>query len=390
MSSLSIGATRSPGVYPLRSDGGQGAFEKFSAPTIGLLTRSIRSRARRFQPIVDLVTAAGSELGGRSDQALADEAGMLRRQLRSSHADQQLGIQTFALVREMAERTLGMRHFDVQVIGGWILLEGMVAQMQTGEGKTLAATLPAATVALGGTPVHVVSVNDYLVARDAEQMGPLYRALGLTVGVIQEGMDPDQRRNAYGCDITYVSNKQIAFDYLKDRITMGRDRGELRLRLERLHARAPKLRELVLRGLHFAIVDEIDSVLVDEARTPLIISRPVGPEGDTKLYEDALELAAGLEEDVDFRVVRAQRRVELTIEGSERLERRATPLGGVWASGLYRDELCTQALSAQHLYHREHHYLTSSSTTRCRSSTSSPAASWPTVPGNAACTRCSR
>ncbi|MGD8328150.1 MAG: preprotein translocase subunit SecA, partial [Acidobacteriota bacterium] len=252
---------------------------------------------------------------------------------------------------------LGLRHFDVQVIGGWIMLEGMVAEMQTGEGKTLTANLPAAAVALSGSPVHVVSVNDYLVKRDAEMLAPVYAALGLSVGVIQEDMQPVDRRAAYACDITYVSNKQITFDYLRDRLAMGRHLNELRLRLERLHAPAPRLSELVLRGLHFAIIDEIDSVLVDEARTPLIISRDVGADDDIEVYEQALELAGGLEEDVDFELLRYQRTVEMTDQGLETLEERAVPLGGVWSSALYREELCTQALSALHLFHRDTHYL---------------------------------
>jgi preprotein translocase subunit SecA len=348
---------RYPGAYPQRADSQPGKFERLATPAIGLLTRTIRSRQSRFQPLADMVEAHGRELLTASDADLEERARSLRLELRSRRASEAIRVRTFALVRELAQRRLGMRPFDVQVIGGWIMLEGMVAEMQTGEGKTLTATLPAATVALTGTPVHVVTVNDYLVARDAETMGPLYRALGLSVGVIQEGMQPGERRAAYACDITYVSNKQLTFDYLRDRIAMGRHLNELRLRLERLHAPAPRLQQLVLRGLHFAIIDEIDSVLVDEARTPLIISREVGSEDETELYEQALELAAGLEEGVDFQLRGAQRQVELTADGREALERRAKPLGGVWTSSLYREELGGQALSALHLFQRDRHYL---------------------------------
>jgi preprotein translocase subunit SecA len=144
--------------------------------------------------------------------------------------------------------------------------------METGEGKTLTATLPAATAALAGIPVHVITVNDYLTDRDAQWMGPVYRALGLTVGTVVHGLDPAQRREAYGANVTYCTNKEVAFDYLKDRIVLGRDSDRTRLRVERLYEKRPRLDRLLLRGLHYGIIDEADSVLVDEARTPLIIS----------------------------------------------------------------------------------------------------------------------
>jgi preprotein translocase subunit SecA len=357
VSSLTAVARQYAGVYPQAADLDEGKLERLTAPATGFLTRTLRSRPSRFEPIVDMVEREGRALRHQADDALRAGARALRSQLRSSHADDSTWARCFALTRELSHRILGMRHFDVQVIGGWIMLEGMVAEMQTGEGKTLTANLPAAAVALSGSPVHVVSVNDYLVKRDAETMAPVYAALGLSVGLIQENMQPVDRRAAYACDITYVSNKQITFDYLRDRLAMGRHLNELRLRLERLHAPAPRLSELVLRGLHFAIIDEIDSVLVDEARTPLIISRDVGSEDDREVYEQALELAGTLEEDVDFELMRYQRTVELTNEGRNTLEDRADPLGGVWSSALYREELCTQALSALHLFHRDTHYL---------------------------------
>ncbi|MGD8817281.1 MAG: preprotein translocase subunit SecA [Acidobacteriota bacterium] len=357
MSSLSAVATQYAGVYPQAADLDEGKLARLTAPATGVIARTLRSRQSRFEPIVDMVEEEGRALRTQSDETLRATARALRAELRSRRADDSTWARSFALTRELSDRLLGLRHFDVQVIGGWIMLEGMVAEMQTGEGKTLTANLPAAAVALSGSPVHVVSVNDYLVKRDAEMLAPVYAALGLSVGVIQEDMQPVDRRAAYACDITYVSNKQITFDYLRDRLAMGRHLNELRLRLERLHAPAPRLSELVLRGLHFAIIDEIDSVLVDEARTPLIISRDVGADDDIEVYEQALELAGGLEEDVDFELLRYQRTVEMTDQGLETLEERAVPLGGVWSSALYREELCTQALSALHLFHRDTHYL---------------------------------
>jgi preprotein translocase subunit SecA len=173
-------------------------------------------------------------------------------------------IPAFALVREAGRRTLGMRHFDVQMIGGIVLHEGKIAEMKTGEGKTLVATLPAYLNALTGQGVHIVTVNDYLARRDAEWMGPIYKILGLTVGVIVHDLDDTQRRSAYGADITFGTNNEFGFDYLRDNMKYD-------------------LKDCVQRGHHFAVVDEVDSILIDEARTPLIISGPA-EESTDKYY----------------------------------------------------------------------------------------------------------
>src|SRR5216684_8908214 len=169
--------------------------------------------------------------------------------------------QVFAVVREASKRTLGQRHFDVQLIGGMILHQGKIAEMKTGEGKTLVATLPATLNALGGRGVHVVTVNDYLARRDAEWMGRIYNFLGMSVGVIVHGLDDDQRRAAYAADITYGTNNEYGFDYLRDNMKY-------------------ELSQMVQRGHSYAIVDEVDSILVDEARTPLIISGPLDDRSD--------------------------------------------------------------------------------------------------------------
>ena len=173
-------------------------------------------------------------------------------------------IPAFALVREVGRRTLGMRHFDVQLIGGSVLHQGKIAEMKTGEGKTLVATLPAYLNALTGLGVHIVTVNDYLARRDAEWMGPIYKMLGLTVGVIVHDLDDVQRRAAYAADITFGTNNEFGFDYLRDNMKYD-------------------LAQCVQRGHHFAIVDEVDSILIDEARTPLIISGPA-EESTDKYY----------------------------------------------------------------------------------------------------------
>jgi len=197
----------------------------------------------------------------------------------------------FALVREASQRALGLRHFDVQLVGGLILLQGMVAEMETGEGKTLTATLPACTAALAGIPVHIITVNDYLAERDTQWMEQIYRALGLRAGAIIHGMNPEAKRAAYRCDVTYCTNKEVAFDYLRDRIVLWDRPGEIRLQLERLYGEGSRMNRLMMHGLHYGIVDEADSVLIDEARTPLIISAEGDGYDEQRLYEQALEMA---------------------------------------------------------------------------------------------------
>src|SRR5258708_7302633 len=189
----------------------------------------------------------------------------------------------FALIREAAGRILGQRHYDVQLIGGYALLRGMIAEMDTGEGKTLTITLAAITAAFCGMPVHIVTVNDYLARRDAEVLGPLYAFFGVSAGCVVQGLSRDERRAAYASDVTYCTNKELAFDYLRDILALGRRRGHLRFKIGALNGSHDVTSNVVLRGLHFAIVDEADSVLVDEARTPLILSQEAIPPGHAHL-----------------------------------------------------------------------------------------------------------
>jgi preprotein translocase subunit SecA len=252
-----------------------------------------------------------------------------------------------------------MRHYDVQLVGGWILLQGQVAEMETGEGKTLTATLAAATAALAGIPVHIITVNDYLAARDAEWMGPIYRSLGLRVGTIVHGMDPAARRAAYGLDVTYCTNKEIVFDYLRDRLALGRRSGRIQLTLDRLVGEAARASQLVLRGLHYGIVDEADSVLVDEARTPLIISGGThsSAAGERALYETALELGDRLVPERDYQIEVRDRSVRLTVAGQAHLSELARGLGRVWSGRVRREEVVRQALTAKHLFTLDKDYL---------------------------------
>jgi len=356
MSSVTASSALPTGAYPERLERPPGALDRLATRLIGPLARWARERRVRAARLVPLVAQHGRALDGVSDRALREAAQALRPALRRDGFSEDLVARVFALVREAAWRTLEQRHFDVQLIGGQVLLAGMVAEMDTGEGKTLTATLAASAAALAGIPVHIVTVNDYLASRDAAWMGPIYRALGLQVGTVVHGMAPPERRVAYGCDVTYCTNKELAFDYLRDRIVLRGRPSRLQLQLERLVTGEARAERLVLRGLHFAIVDEADSVLVDEGRTPLIISAH-GSSAEQRLYETALGLADQLVPDADFTVDTVERSVRLTPEGLARLDELAAPLGGVWAGRLRREELARQALVARRLFHRDRHYL---------------------------------
>ncbi|MFY9886592.1 MAG: preprotein translocase subunit SecA [Candidatus Cybelea sp.] len=244
--------------------------------------------------------------------------------------------EVFAVVREAGVRTVGMRHFDVQIMGGQVLYEGRIAEMKTGEGKTLVATLPIYARALEGRGVHLVTVNDYLARRDAEWMGPVYEFLGLKVGVIQHGLDSAQRREAYNCDVTYVTNNEVGFDYLRDNM-------------------AWQVEDLVQRELYFALVDEVDSILIDEARTPLIISGPSQESGE--LYDKFAQIIPRLKKGEDYTVDEKAHAVPITEAGVARVEK----MLGI--TNLYEQrniELTHQlnaALKAWNLFHRDQQYI---------------------------------
>ena len=344
------------GVYPEREAPRTGRFEQVFDRSMGALRRFTHPSAARYRGVVRRIRAQDEALQAMSDTELAEAVREARRRLRAEALQDAPCIRTFALVRELSARVLSMRPYDVQLLGGWVMLRGMVAEMQTGEGKTLTACLPAATAALSGMPVHIVTVNDYLVQRDAESMGPLFRALGLSVGTIVEGMQHAERRAAYACDIVYCTNKQLVFDYLRDRIVRG-GLGTMRMRLDGLFGERAVADRLLLRGLCFAIVDEADSVLIDEARTPLIISR--SGEGDDRetLYREALQLASELKPLRDYRIDLTRREVELTDAGKHGLSTRAAQMSAVWAGSKRREELVRQALFALELLVRDQHYL---------------------------------
>lgn len=346
------------GLYPERSLPKTGFLDQVLAKSGNVSQRLFKYNQRSLRSVVKSVNKYTYELGILNDQLLDERIKCLKSNLILRGLDDKFIIEAFALVREVAGRKLAMRHYDVQLIGGWVIIKGMVAEMETGEGKTLVATLPACTAAMAGIPVHIVTVNDYLVKRDAALMGPVYKAFGLSVGLITEEMDLATRQAAYACDITYCSNKQLTFDYLKDRLVLGRNGGHFQLQLERLYAKqAAKNSRLHLHGLCFAIVDEADSVLVDESRTPLIISRESHSLDQLHIYQQALTITEQLKEIRDFLIDRRHRHIELTESGINRIKQNTESLSGIWSAERRSRELIILALSAQYLFLKDINYL---------------------------------
>ncbi|MDH3413688.1 MAG: hypothetical protein OEM98_14540 [Gammaproteobacteria bacterium] len=383
MSSAAFGRGLSLGLYPERQEDFPGPLERAWSRVPGPFSKGTRRfRSGRF---LKLVKEQGPTLDKFDDEDLSPAVTELRYQLKKEGQTDQLIARSFALVQKASELTLGWRHFDVQLIGGWVMANGMLAEMATGEGKTLTATLPACTAAFAGLPVHVLTANDYLVKRDAALMRPLYQALGLTVGAIEEGMDPQARRAAYACDITYCTGKQLVFDYLKDRMLLRNMPGRLSLSIQKLDSEQNRLSSLLLRGLCVAIIDEADFVLIDEARTPLILSQPGDAPEQKDMFVQALSAADELELGVEFLLRKKDRRVELTEKGRNRLATLGETLGGIWTSARRREELVQQGLSARHLFERDKQYLIKDGKIQIIMKT--PAGSWRIVLGSAACTR---
>jgi len=293
---------------------------------------------------------------------LASYSNGLRAQMKKAGLRPDLSARAFAVVREHADRTLNLRHYDCQVLGGWAILEGMLAEMDTGEGKTLTATLPACAAAFAGIPVHVITVNDYLAERDRELMLPLYSVLGIRSAAVTQSMqNPDDRRAGYGADITYCTNKQVTFDYLRDRVTIGARRDPLYRVLDKLNS-APAQNDgkndgLLLRGLCFAIIDEADSVLIDEARTPLKLSAPTDAGLDEDIYYQAVSAARELEIDVEFSVAVATGEVTLLESGEQRLEAILAGRNSYFDSRRRRNAIARQALIACHCFSLDRDYL---------------------------------
>jgi preprotein translocase subunit SecA len=299
-------------------------------------------RVKGYQARVAAINALEPEVSALSDEALKARTVEFKAQVEAGKSLDDLLVPAFATVREAAKRTLGQRHFDVQLIGGMVLHEGDIAEMKTGEGKTLVATLAVYLNALAGKGVHVVTVNDYLAKRDSGWMGQIYSFLGLTTGVIVHGLDDSERQQAYACDITYGTNNEYGFDYLRD---------NMKYRLE----------DMVQRGHFYAIVDEVDSILIDEARTPLIISGPL--DDRSEFYNTIDTFLPKLEKKTDFEVDEKQRTVTLTEAGMEKIEVLLRDAGQLKGENLYDVENVSvvhhinQALRAHSLFNRDKDYI---------------------------------
>ncbi|HTS52725.1 MAG TPA: hypothetical protein VMH26_05585 [Burkholderiales bacterium] len=349
---LSVSGAMS-GPYPERADTGRaGAGLAWS-----LLRVPARLEQHRQARFVARVHAHDQALRALPEDAWHSRLRDLRARLAASGLARETTAEAFALVREAARRQLGMPHFDTQLVAGHIMLGNRLAEMATGEGKTLAAALAAATAALAGIPVHVITANDYLVARDAETLGPLYRSLGLTVGAVTQPMDQAARRAAYGCSITYCTAKELVFDYLRDRLVRRDMSSHLHERVRQLDSGPTQPSTLLLRGLWMALIDEADSILIDEARTPFILSQARVNERQQTYFKEALQLAIRLRPQTDFRVDAGTRQAALTDSGCLALAATAASVGGLWQDRRHREEVITLALAAHHLYTRDRDYL---------------------------------
>jgi preprotein translocase subunit SecA len=307
---------------------------------LGFISRFIgdnpERELKRVQPLVEEINSLERETEGLFDQELRDKTTEFRGRHLAGESLEDLLPEAFAVVREAARRTIGQRHYDVQLLGGIVLHEGRIAEMRTGEGKTLVATLPAYLNALSGEGVHIVTVNDYLAKRDREWMGPIHEFLGLRVGAIQHDMDYRTRKEAYASDITYGTNNELGFDYLRDNMVWD-------------------LNEAVQRQLSYAIVDEIDNILIDEARTPLIISGPA--EESTDQYALFARVVPRLRPAEDFTIDEKQRAISITEEGIAKVER-AVGVANIYDADNYElTHYLDQAMKAQFLYHRDREYV---------------------------------
>ena len=317
---------------------------RFERTITGIFGSANARYLKRLTGRVDAIGALAAKYEAMSDQQLREQTVEFRKRLDQGETLDDLLVEAFAVCREAGQRYMSMRHYDVQLLGGMILHEGNIAEMVTGEGKTLTATLPAYLNALAGS-VHVVTVNDYLARRDMEWMGPLFTNLGLTVGAIYSGMEMDERQAAYACDITYGTNNEFGFDYLRDNMRLA----------ARDDDAYPKHMQQAQGKLNYAIIDEVDNILIDEARTPLIISGPA--QDDISKYQKADKVARALKEGVHFEVKEKEHSANLTDEGVREAEKLAGVESFYTAGNMQWPHLIDNSLKAHHLYKRDVNYV---------------------------------
>lgn len=301
-----------------------------------MLGNSSAREVRKMRVIVDEINSLEDSMVALSDSSLVAKTGEFKKRLADGETLDDILPEAFAVVREASKRVLGMRHFDVQLIGGIILHRGNIAEMRTGEGKTLVATLPVYLNALSGKGVHVITVNDYLAKRDSEQMGQLYQFLGLTTGLIVNGMDYNQRKQSYAADITYGTNNEFGFDYLRDNMVVHPE-------------------QMVQRGLNYSIVDEVDSILIDEARTPLIISGP--GQKSTDRYYTLARIVPKLIKDEDYTMDEKEKTIAPTEEGIAKVEKMLKVENLYTSENLELNHLLSASLRAYAMMHRDKDYV---------------------------------
>ncbi len=332
-------------IWELLSNVAAGTGTRLERFLTGLFGSSNARHLRRLEAKIEAINSLEARYQAMTDAEMRGQTVEFKRRLAAGETIDDLLVEAFGLCREAGRRFLAMRHYDVQLIGGMVLHSGAIAEMITGEGKTLVATLPAYLNALDGKGVHVVTVNDYLARRDMEWMGPLYLGLGLTVGAIQSGMDSGERQQSYACDITYGTNNEFGFDYLRDNMRMAA-RGDDRF---------PKHMQQSQGVLSYAIVDEVDNILIDEARTPLIISGPA--HDDVAKYARADQISRQLKADTHFEIKEKEHTVALTEEGVRQAEKLAGVESFYTAGNMEWPHLIDNSLKAHHLYKRDVNYV---------------------------------
>ncbi len=345
------------GSYPQKKDNNLSVFEQRVARIFQHLQHKLDYKQNSQQYVVDLVNRYQQPLKNYSETELSQAIQEIRNQLHQQGLRKPLIVKSFAIIREVAHRTISQRHYDVQLHAGWLMINGVLAEMETGEGKTLATTLASCTAALAGIPVHVITANDYLASRDCEMMTPLYHRLGLSSGAVTETLEKDQRSVVYNSNIVHSTNKQITFDYLRDRIEIGSDTDRLSLKFQQLNNELNNKHPLLLRGLCFALVDEADSILIDEAKTPLIITKNRPNEELAETFHEAFSLTSTLSINQDYTVNSRLKQIELTQDGENNLVNLVKPFPDHWSNKRKRETRAIQALAAKYFYKKNKHYI---------------------------------
>lgn len=342
------------GTYPEKHIAPPSLAETVKHKLLALYAVLGGASARRYRPFLKHIAAHEQRLVALTSAELDQHILVLRQKLSVHGLTPPLKAEALAVVKETCTRVLGVRPYDTQMLAASIMLDGKLAEMATGEGKTLAAAVCVAAAAMSGIPVHVITSNDYLVERDAEKSKPLFDALGLRVGAVTQALEVEDRRRAYACDITYCTAKELVFDYLRDRAIGGRPRSHLHARVSQL---VSTQYQPVLRGLCMAIIDEADSILIDEARVPLILSQSVVDPKQQMYYKQAMLLAEQLTPRIDYVLDHRSLSARLTDMGRQKLEQKASAIGALWRNRMHREQTICQALAASYLFQRDRHYL---------------------------------